>query len=184
MFFTLTGSEKTRRSKLIHKRFHRLLDGLSTLDGVVIRPLAEITDLRPEVGVISSFRNRIFSQESGPGIDAEGTISLAAVPDREAEVRAALRWIKQLLVKQGIPPGKTAILMRNPESYRSILSRVSREYDLDLRIQGGVPLAENPLIAAIQAFVERGEFWGTRPRLERISNPVAVSLFEMGNSLC
>ena len=154
VFFTLTGSEKTRRSKLIHKRFHRLLDGLSTLDGVVIRPLAEIADLRPEVGVISSFRNRIFSQESGPGIDAEGTITLAAVPDREAEVRAALRWIKQLQVKQGIPPGKTAILMRNPESYRSILSRVSREYDLDLRIQAGVPLAENPLIAAIQALLK------------------------------
>jgi hypothetical protein len=53
---------------------------------------------------------------------------LVAAPDREAEVRVALRWFKTRLVRGGMKPGDVALLCRSIEPYRAFISQTAEEF--------------------------------------------------------
>ncbi len=78
----------------------------------------------------------------------DGELQMAAVPDREAEVRFALRWIKSIIVKDNIHPGQIALVTRNLEPYRKIIYQVASEFGIPVQVRGGMPLIENPAIAS------------------------------------
>lgn len=143
-YLTLTGSPDGQRREFVHERFLRLRDQLS--EGQV----EDLTGIDPISGTLAEYlEKRLFEQadqdDNGFGED----LRLAAVPDKEAEVRAALRWIRSKMIEEKVPPQRTAILVRDLEAYRGLISRVAGEYQIPVRLQGGVALAENPLIATI-----------------------------------
>lgn len=78
-----------------------------------------------------------------------GDIALLEAPDRAREVREALRWLKERLVVDGLPPGEVALLARDMDAYRPYVLQVAAEMGLPLRVAGGIPLAGVPVIAAI-----------------------------------
>ncbi len=157
VYLTLTGSEGEPREKLIHKRFLKLLSELSAEGSVEIRSLGEINPAQKENGPLGQIRDVIFAHGSSQVINAGEQFSMVAVPDREAEVRTVLRWLKNLSKEGKVKPGNAAIIMRSQEPYRSILSRIAWEYGLKVRIEGGLPLAENPLISSIMALLRSGD---------------------------
>ncbi len=149
VYFTLTGSEEEPREQLINKRFLKLLSDLSLTGSVEIKSFEEIEPPQQENEVLGQLRDVIFAHGSSQIIDPGEEFSMVAVPDREAEVRTALRWLKNLSKEGKVKPDNAAIIMRSQEPYRSILSRIAWEYDLKVRIEGGLPLVENPLISSI-----------------------------------
>ncbi len=157
VYLTLTGSEEEPREQLIHKRFLKLLSDLSMKGAVEIQSLGEIKPGRQENGPLCQLRSVIFAHGSSQMINPREEFSMVAVPDREAEVRTALRWLKNLSKEQKVKPVNSAIIMRSQEPYRSILSRIAWEYDLKVRIEGGLPLVENPLISSILDLLRAGD---------------------------
>jgi ATP-dependent helicase/DNAse subunit B len=146
-YLTLTGSTGSGRRELVHKRFIRLREMLmqGNVEDLQVEPVEEIGPAGPA----SLLEKRLFdNKDQGIG-EIQGEIILAAVPDREAEVRTALRWIRYKILEEKIPLAETAILARNLEPYRGLISRIASEYKIPVRLQGGLPLAENPLIAVI-----------------------------------
>lgn len=144
---TLTGSLEGEKRELAHKRFLRLRDSLGK-EGVEELQLDQESLLRSD-GLAMFFENTLFTAASQGGGQVQGEVKLAAVPDREAEVRHALRWLKDRMIREGISPSDSAIMARNLEPYRGLISRIAGEYRIPVHIQGGLPLSENPLIAAI-----------------------------------
>jgi len=65
------------------------------------------------------------------------------------EVRAALRWVKARVIRDGMKLTEVAILARDLEPYRAFLVEVAEEFGIPLRLMGGQPLVENPAIAAL-----------------------------------
>jgi ATP-dependent helicase/DNAse subunit B len=157
VYLTLTGGEEGSREQLIHKRFLKLMGDLSLRGSMEIKSLGEINPAQQDNGPLGQLRNVIFTHDSPQMINPGEGFSMVAVPDREAEVRTALRWLKNLSKEGKVKPENTAIIMRSQEPYRSILSRIAREYDLTVRIQGGLPLVENPLISSILALLRAGD---------------------------
>ncbi len=76
-------------------------------------------------------------------------VSMIAVPDREAEVRTALRWLKRRLVIGDLSPGQAALLARNMQPYHASLAQVASEYGLPLSWASRTPLRENPAVASL-----------------------------------
>lgn len=76
-------------------------------------------------------------------------ISLIEARNRSEETRAALRWLKTLIVRAGVGPHETAIIARNLTPYRPHLAEIAAEYGLPLYISGGEELDANPAIAAL-----------------------------------
>lgn len=102
-------------------------------------------------GVVAS------TNAAGVGLDRDGdgdsghapSIELVEVPDRSAEAREALRWIKARIVRDGLRPDEVALLARDLEPYRAAIMGIAAEMRIPIEPVGGMPLASNPAVAAL-----------------------------------
>jgi len=147
--FTLTGAEGGITRPLVHKRFQRIMELLADVDTLDIIHLEEKDRKKIPDTLLTRLERNLFRMEEKNLMQNDSVLQMAAVPDQEAEVRFALRWIKSLIVKDKFNPGQTALLVRNIEPYRPIIYRVAGEYGIPVQIQGGIPLIENPAVAAL-----------------------------------
>ena len=151
-YLTLTGTRDQQERKLVHKRFNRLRELLP--EGLVEEISLKGKQLSDLTGPGLLLEANLFAPQKETGdVNPEG-IRLAAVPDREAEVRTALRWLKHKSLKGEVSLSSSAILARNLEPYRGLIYRVAHEYRVPVRLQGGLPLEENSLVAAILKLVQ------------------------------
>ena len=96
-------------------------------------------------------RRRLLDAAAAPEpvADESAAIELIEAPDRAAEVRAALRRLKAHLLVDGYRPGEVALLARDIAPYRPYIRQTAAEFGLPIRLMDGMPLRENPAIAAL-----------------------------------
>ncbi|MBN1954270.1 MAG: PD-(D/E)XK nuclease family protein [Anaerolineae bacterium] len=146
MVVTLTCGADGRDRPLVHHRFDETRRALEQALGAVALPLPEFSVrhvpalLHLEAGLLDN---------AAPQIDVAGAVELVQAPDRAAEVRAALRWLKARLVTGGMRPGEVALLARDATPYRPFVLQAAAEFGLPLRLVDGLPLAGNPAVAAL-----------------------------------
>lgn len=87
-------------------------------------------------------------------LGGEDALALVAAPDRAGEVRAALRWMKERMVLDGISPQETALLARDLTTYRPFIRQTAAEFQMPVHVAGGLPLRTNPAITAIVNLLE------------------------------
>ncbi|MCP4168097.1 MAG: hypothetical protein GY759_19690 [Chloroflexi bacterium] len=150
---TLTG-EISNAPRDAHRRFTRaLIDLRAGFQEVDIRPLPAMpTAKSPILAYLeSAIFNPATTLETNPQpspTDLQNPISLIEARNRAEETRAALHWLKELIVRQDVEPYETAVLARDLEPYRPYLAETADEYGMKLYISGGEELIANPAIAA------------------------------------
>ena len=102
---------------------------------------------------LSHLAHSLF-RAGGSQADASGTVELVEAPDRSAEARAALRWLKARIVLDGCRPGEVALLARNVAPYRPFIQQTAAEFGLPIRLVDGLPLRENPAVAALLGLLQ------------------------------
>ena len=91
---------------------------------------------------------------------------------RSVEARAALRWLKARIVRDGLSLNDVAILARDLEPYRPFLEETAAEFGIPLNVVGGQPLAENPAVAALLSLLSLpASDWPRRPLLDAWRSP-------------
>lgn len=160
MLITLTGSVDGDRRPLVHRRFARTRQILSAALGVQATAMpAAACRAAPCLAYLEAnlWRGQVSAPPAAPQVDqaaagpflAAADLTLIEAPDRAAEVRAALRWLKARLLLDGRQPGELALLMRNVTPYRAAIEQIAAEFGLPVRVVDGLPLALNPAIAAL-----------------------------------
>ncbi|WP_141608606.1 PD-(D/E)XK nuclease family protein [Litorilinea aerophila] len=99
----------------------------------------------PRPHAVTHLRAHLFEPQAkaiAPGPD----LVLVEAPSREAEVRAALRAIKKLLL-DGVPPQAIALLAPRPGAYGRLVETVAQEYGVPVAVES--TLATNPAVAAL-----------------------------------
>ncbi len=91
----------------------------------------------------------LFAFSAAEPLPADEALTLREAPDRVAEARTALRWLKQRIVWEGIPADQVALLARDITPYRAFIQQIAAEFGLPIRLVGGLPLGQNPVIAAL-----------------------------------
>ena len=143
---TLTGAADGSGRALAHRRFQETRKQLEESLGVTAEPLLRMTSFhRPE---LRNLEENLF-RPTASASDPSGPVELIEAPDRASEVRAALRWIKARLVIEKMHVADVALLSRVVSPYRSFILETAAEYGLPIRIVGGMPLLENPAVAAL-----------------------------------
>lgn len=149
LFVTLTGTAGGQPRDLVHRRFHRTQRRLEAALGVAAEPLPKPPPglLRP-APALAHLEAALFAGESAvhPATEA---LTLVAAPNREGEVRAALRWLKARLVREGLGMEEVALLCRSVEPYRPYITQTAAEFGLPLDLRDGLPLQGNPAVAAL-----------------------------------
>ena len=146
---TLTGVCQHPPRPFVHKRFnrtrHRLEERLRVDASPLPRAAGAASCLQP---ALAHLERSLFSDDSQPE-PAGDAVALVAAPDREAEVRAGLRWLKQRVVHDGMKASEVALLCRSIEPYRAFIDQTAREFGLPLHVVGGLPLRSNPAVTAV-----------------------------------
>jgi len=154
LIVTLTGEPDGAPVGPPHRRFARTRAALERALGVRAER-APFADL-PAGGVAPPSRApalvhlaRGLVRRTHNRMEAGAAIELVEAPDRAGEVRAALRWLKARVVLDGCRPGEVALLARTVTPYRPFVQQIAREFGLPIRLVDGLPLRENPAVAAL-----------------------------------
>ena len=142
---TLTGDASIARERLAHRRFIRARDLLTrSLD---VAPTL-LSTLHAPRSTFAHLEASLFDSAPRKQL-ADGAIEFLEAQNRREETRAALRWVKARIVRDGIAPREIAVIARDLDPYLAFLQETASEFGVPLRIAGGLPLASNPCIAAL-----------------------------------
>lgn len=88
------------------------------------------------------------------------------------EAREALRWIKQLHVREHIPLGACAIYTANLEMYQPLLRSAADEFGIKVHFSQADPLSESPAVLALLSLLRLPmEDYPTRSMLNTLRSP-------------
>lgn len=113
-----------------------------------------------------------LTQEATEVATTKNSIEFLEAQTRAAEARATLRWVKARIVRDSLALSDVAVLARDLEPYRPFLEETAAEFGIPLRVAGGMPLAENPAVAALLSLLSLPvEDWPRRPLLDAWRSP-------------
>ena len=142
---TLTGDNA--RPRPAQRRFQRAQAALTHwLD---LQPEDGSPSDRPARPAVLQHLEAALFEPNQPSHSGEGVIELIETSDRSEEVRAALRWLKARIVRDGYRPAEVAVIARDLTEYRSFLIEVAVEFGLPLHLADGERLTRNPAVAAL-----------------------------------
>jgi ATP-dependent helicase/DNAse subunit B len=171
----ITLSGDPARPRLAHRRFLRAQQALRAALDLLPEPLEQERDWGSEIGTLEA---RLFESQPSPtsGLQPPTSnlqpIEFVEAQTRSEEARAALRWIKARVVRDGMALSDAAVLARDLDAYRPFLEEVAAEFGLPLRMIGGAPLIDNPAIAALLSLLSLPALdWPRRPVLDAWRSP-------------
>jgi ATP-dependent helicase/nuclease subunit B len=146
LVITLTGCADGDERPLVHRRFCRTRVRLQDALGVQGTALAEAG--QHVAPALAHLEANLYRGDATP-VPAESALELIEAPDRAAEVRAALRWLKRSVVQGGMRPGEVGLVARDVAPYRALILQTAAEFGLPIRLAGGLPLSSSPAVAAL-----------------------------------
>ena len=173
---TLTG-DLQHPDRPAHRRFRRAQNALVSSLSIQPEAMDSASLLVPALAHTEKFLFEDHQSSIPSGHDIENQkseIEFVEAQTRAIEARAALRWLKIRIVRDGMKPGEVAVLARDIEPYRPFLEETAAEFGMPLRLVGGQPLNENPAIAALLSLfsLSQGrEAWPRRAVLETWRSP-------------
>jgi ATP-dependent helicase/nuclease subunit B len=168
---TLTG-DLAHPQRPAHHRFRRALNALILGLGIQPEEMGSASQLAPALSHAEKF---IFEKQTPETLKAsEVPVDFIEAQTRASEVRAALRWLKARIVRDGMGLAEVAVLARDIKPYRPFLEETAAEFGIPLHILDGQPLNENPAIAALLSLLSlpiNGEAWPRRAVLDAWHSP-------------
>jgi ATP-dependent helicase/DNAse subunit B len=143
---TLTGTSGAASRPLVHRRFNRTRQRLEEAIGVTAAGLPQ--QASRHVPALAHLEAGLFRSDAVKAGD-DGALELMEAPDRAAEVRAALRWLKARLVEDRMRLGDVALLARSVAPYRPFILQTAGEFGMPVRLLDGLPLRSNPAVTAL-----------------------------------
>lgn len=165
---TLTGDTQ-HPQRPAHHRFLRAQQALTASLGIRPEAMDSVSMLAPALAQVEA---SLFENRKSEIVNPKSTIAFLEAQTRAVETRAALRWVKTRIVRNGLKLSDVAILMRDLEPYRPFLEETAAEFGIPLRIVGGQALNENPAVAALLSLLSLpAEDWKRHALLDAWRSP-------------
>jgi ATP-dependent helicase/nuclease subunit B len=173
---TLTGDiENPQRAA--HHRFHRAQQAIISSLNIQPEAMESSSMLSADIANVEANlfeRRNDFSRSQATEVATTPatTIEFIEAQTRAVEARAALRWVKARVARDGMKISDVAILARDLEQYRPFLEETAAEFGIPLRVVGGQPLNENPAVAALLSLLSLpAQDWSRRALIESWRSP-------------
>ncbi len=150
LLITLAGETAGPPRPLVQRRFAETRSRLEQALAVRGEPLPPLPGTQPPAPApaLAHLASGLFRADA-QSMDPGPAVELVEAPDRLAEVRAALRWLKARLVLDGLPPGQVALIARAIPPYRPAILQTAAEFGLPILLVDGLPLRQNPAISTL-----------------------------------
>lgn len=144
--FTITLSEA---AQITFPRYQRTRQEIETALGISGSQLPSSDTPPTNQPTLPHLADQLFTRSREAPIPDGGALTLREAPDRAAEARTAIRWLKQQIAWGGASPDQVALLARDIGPYRSFITQIAAEFGLPIRLIDGQPLAHSPVISAL-----------------------------------
>ncbi len=144
MVITLTQSDTVD-----YPRYNRTRQEIEAAMGVRCLPLPDSHNKIGRLPELAHLATNLFTQNTTSIPKDQSAIDLIEASDRTAEVRAALRWLKERVIRDGYKPDEVALLANKSEPYQPFVRQIAAEFGLPIRLIDGLSLADNPLIVSL-----------------------------------
>ncbi|MBN1876795.1 MAG: UvrD-helicase domain-containing protein, partial [Anaerolineae bacterium] len=132
LVITLTGNPGGKERRLAQSRFNQTRQRLEAALGIKAEPLPTLAPAQ-RAPTLAHLEAMLFNGAAGQ-LPAGDAITLIAAPDRAAEVRVALRWLKARVVHGHLRLDDAALLARDIEPYRPFIQQTADEFGLPVHI--------------------------------------------------
>lgn len=139
--------------QVTYPRYHNTLREVETKLGITGTALPNPETIITRQPTLHHLAHHLFSLTTDDPIANDGALTLREVSDRMAEVRTALRWLKQQIVWHRQPANQTALLARDIAPYRPFIQQIAAEFGLPLYLVDGQPLQQSPVIASLMTLL-------------------------------
>ena len=166
ILITLPGEPASTR--MVNNKTQKVLQNLQDAFSFQVIGLDEKPHL-PEVGAY--LENHIFTQEA---IDKKipNKPFMLEVRSQAEEAREALRWIKMLNKREGVPLHVCAIYTSNLPTYQPLVQAAANEFGMKVYFAQPTPLAESPAILSILSLLSLPlEDYPTRSLFNTLHSP-------------
>jgi len=139
---TLPGTQEMTRTA--HRRFVRGMEKLRTDLNVEIHTISS-SNLPPS---LTQLEAGLFEQQGLP-LGTGADLMRLEMRSPAEEAREALRWLKTLIVRGGIPISSCVIAVPKVDTYRTLLEVASDEFGLPIHFSHGPVLSTTPAGSAV-----------------------------------
>jgi ATP-dependent helicase/nuclease subunit B len=146
---TLTG-DVDNPQRAAHHRFHRAQQAITSSLNLQPEAMGSSSMLSAQ---IASVESSLFENRKSSTVNPKSEIEFIEAQTRAVEARAALRWVKARVVRDGLKLSDVAIFARDLEPYRPFLEETAVEFGIPLRVVGGQPLNQNPAVSAVMSLL-------------------------------
>ena len=148
---------------------YRLEQTRSALERQLSPQVILLEETAVQVPILKHLKNSVFEQNALKAWDASPpSFRAVSAPSREAEMRYALRQIKELLVK-GVASTEIALLAPAPGAYLPLARAVSEEYGVPLQLSQ--PAGENPALRTLALLLTLAPDFPRRETLDVLRSP-------------
>jgi ATP-dependent helicase/nuclease subunit B len=147
----LTLTYEQQREATAHRRFAQTRKSLFDYHDWVEQVMPPTNGSRRDAA-LDHLSDHLFDIRSLQ-TDGTGSIRLIEAPNRLQETQHILRDVKRLLLA-GTPPDEIAIIARDLTPYAPYFHENAAAYGIPLAVRRGVPLNENPAVAAFLALID------------------------------
>jgi ATP-dependent helicase/DNAse subunit B len=171
-------------SRPVLRRFTRALQAVSQALALEPEPLPALPSpsIAPILAYLEANLFEVSAQTPPPDPRPPTPITFVETQNRTEEARAALRWLKARLVRDGLQPNDVALIARDLTVYRPFIEETAAEFGLTLHWREGLNLGANPAIAALLSLLalplKTGSDgnWSRRPVIDAWRSPYFENL--------
>ncbi|MFN8458271.1 MAG: hypothetical protein U0401_27070 [Anaerolineae bacterium] len=170
----------TISSRPVLRRFTRALQAFSQALSIKPEPLPHLATASVDP-LLAYLEANLFEVQFHPSSlilhPCNTPITFIETQNRTEEARAAMRWLKARLVRDGLLPNEVALIARDLAAYRPFIEEIAAEFGLSLHWREGLSLATNPAIAALVSLLAlplktgAGGNWSRRPVIDAWRSP-------------
>jgi ATP-dependent helicase/nuclease subunit B len=166
MLITLPGVQGSTRA--VHRRTQPVIETLLRELSPQVTELTATPHLPPESRHLEQY---VLDPGEYPKIDASTSIFLATQSQGE-EAREALRWVKSLHKRHGVPLSDCALFVSHLEAYRPYLRAAADEFGMRVIFSHPDPLTASPAVGSLLNLLETPlEDYKTRAVFNALRSP-------------
>ena len=153
MLITLTGSLPDERSGVVRQAHRRFLPAVRDVQKILQPEVIQLPERQDGEKTLLRFENLIFSDKSEKNPAGE-RIRMFEVRSPGHEVREALRWIKEKILRRGVAPSECVLIVPRLGLYRPLLKAAALEFQVPLFFSAGEEPGSTPAAAALLGLLE------------------------------
>ena len=170
LLITLTGDLAEEQTGELRQAYRRFLPAVEEVKRALQPEVIRLTEKQEGENPLIKFEAQLFTGTKEKILAGE-KICMLEMRSPGQEVREALRWTKEKILRQAVPPSECVLILPGAELYRPLLQTAALEFQVPLFFPSADDPGRTPAAAALLGLLEVPEGFPRRQLFDLLRCP-------------